>query len=255
VDEAAANVPQSPAVSESQPIVSVVIPAFNEEQVIAETVGEAAELLAGVPGAHEILVCDDGSSDGTLAVLRELEPRVPMLRVLVHERNRGNPAAQRTLVTAARGRYIFHIGADREWRMAELVPMLAKLEAGADIVIGVRRRKQYSLARKFVSGSYNWLVALLWGRHFGDLGSLRMARASLWQQLPFESDSAFIHAERILIAYGNGAVIETVPVDHVARTTGSSKFANPKAAASALVDLVKFRLSSRSRYRLPSSWR
>jgi glycosyltransferase involved in cell wall biosynthesis len=255
VDWTAANVSHCRAVTESEPlVVSVVIPAYNEEEVIADTVAEAAEVLASLPGRHEILVCDDGSSDGTLAILRDLEPRFPMLRVFVHEQNRGNPAAQATLVMAARGKYVFHIGADREWRMAELVPMLERLEAGADIVIGVRRKKQYTLARKIVSGGYNWLVALLWGRHFGDLGSLRMARAALWQQIPFNSESAFLHAERILIAHFNGAVIETVPVDHVARTTGASKFAHPTAAVAAMAELVKFRLSSRSRYRL-RDWR
>ena len=255
MDAAAAGVPQSRAVSASEPVVSVVIPAFNEEEVIADTVAEAVQVLSALPGEHEILVCDDGSTDGTLAVLRELEPRVPMLRVLVHERNRGNPAAQRTLVGAARGRYIFHIGADREWRMAELVPMLERLERGADIVIGVRRRKQYSLGRKLVSAGFNGLVALLWGRHFGDLGSIKMARASLWKRLPFASESAFVHAERVLIAHRNGAVIETVPVDHVARRTGRSKFASPQAAARALRELVAFRLSPRSRQRLPPDWR
>ena len=235
--------------------VSIVIPAYNEDEVIAATVAEAAAVLADLPGDHEILVCDDGSSDRTWAILDDLAERVPMLRPLRHERNMGNPVAQRTLVGAARGEYIFHIGADREWRMDEMPRMLAVLEAGADIVIGVRRDKQYTLGRKVVSTSFNWLVALMWGKHFGDLGSIKMARASLWKALPFGSTSAFLHAERILIAHRNGARIETIDVDHVARTTGSSKFAHPKHAVKAFVDLVKFRASPRSRVRIGGDWR
>jgi glycosyltransferase involved in cell wall biosynthesis len=232
----------------SQPIrVSIVIPAYNEDEVIADTVAEAVEVLTDLPGEHEILVCDDGSSDRTWDILRELAETTPMLRPLQHEVNKGNPVAQRTLVGAARGEFIFHIGADREWRMTEMPRMLAVLESGADIVIGVRRDKQYTLARKVVSSSFNWLVALMWGRHFGDLGSIKMARASLWQSLPFGSTSAFLHAERILIAHSNGARIETIEVDHIARTTGASKFAHPKHAVKAFADLVKFRLSARSR--------
>lgn len=226
--------------------VSVCMPAFNEEAVIAETVAEAAEVLAGVPERHEILVVDDGSTDRTGAILAELAESEPMLRVLVHERNLGHAAAQRTLVGAAEGDVIFHIGADREWRMAELVAMLDKLEEGYDIVIGVRRNKQYSVARKLVSSSYNLLVALLWGKHFGDLGSIKMARASLWKRIPFLADSAFTHAQRILIAHANGARIATVPVDHTARKTGQSKFANPGAVVRATAELVRFRLSGES---------
>jgi len=235
--------------------VSVCIPAFNEEEVIADTVAEAVAVLDGVPGRHEILVCDDGSTDRTWAILQELAPKVPMLRPLQHETNQGNPVAQRTLVGAARGEIIFHIGADREWRMAEIPLMMAKLDEGYDIVIGVRRDKQYTVGRKIVSSGFNWLVALLWGKHFGDLGSLKMARAALWKQLPFGSTSAFLHAERILIAYRNGARIATVPVDHMARTTGKSVYANPRQAVRALKELVAFRLSKRSRYQLPEGWR
>lgn len=234
--------------------VSVCIPAFNEEAVIAETVAEAEEALAAVPGRHEILVCDDGSRDRTWAVLEEAAKNAPSLRLLRHPENRGNPAAQKTLVEAARGEVIFHIGADREWRMAEIPRMLAKLEEGCDIVIGVRREKQYTLGRKVVSEGYNALVWLLWGRHFGDLGSIKMARASLWKTLPFSSASAFIHAERILIAHQNGARIATIDVEHRRRETGESKYADPRQAVRAFVDLVKFRLSPRSRARLPD-WR
>jgi hypothetical protein len=187
--------------------------------------------------------------------LTRLAEGEPMLRPIQHPRNLGNPRAQRTLVEAARGEVIFHIGADREWRMSEIPRMLARIEAGADIVIGVRRRKQYTWSRKLVSASFNALVAVLWGKHFGDLGSLKMARAALWKQLPFMSNSAFLHAERLLIAYHNGARIDQIDVDHIARRTGESKFASPRQAARALAELVRFRLSARSRYQLPSGWR
>lgn len=227
--------------------VSVVIPAFNEEACIEETVREAVDVLAGVPGEHEILVVDDGSRDDTWAILERLAAEIPLLRPLRHDENRGLAAAQRTLVTAARGRYIFHIGADGEFRMADMVPMLAALEAGNDICIGVRRDKRYTRWRKFASLSYNALVALLWGRHFGDLGSIKMARASIWKRVPFRARSAFVNAERVLIAYRNGARVTTVPVSHGARRGGTSKYASPLESLRALRDLISFRLSSQSR--------
>jgi glycosyltransferase involved in cell wall biosynthesis len=234
--------------------ISVCIPAYNEEGALADTLAEARAVLAEIPGEHEILVVDDGSSDRTWEILSSEAERHPIIRPLRHPRNLGNPMALRTLVEAARGDVIFHIGADREWRMAELPRMLAVLEQGHDIVIGVRREKQYTPWRKFVSASYNALVALLWGRHFGDLGSIKLARAGPWKQIPFATESAFANAERILIAHRNGARIATVPVDHQARRTGRSRYASPVQAARALRDLVRFRLSSRSRARLPAGW-
>src|SRR5262249_41049129 len=147
-----------------------------------------------------------------------------------------------------------HIGADREWRMAEIPRLLAALE-GYDIVIGVRREKQYTWGRKVVSACFNGLVALLWGKHFGDLGSIKMVRSKLWKQIPLTSQSAFVHAQRLLIAYRNGARITTIPVDHLPRRAGQSKFARPSQAVRALIELLQFWLSPRSRYRLPRGWR
>lgn len=236
-------------------LVSVLIPAYNEEAVIAETVAEAAEVLARMPGHHEILVCDDGSADRTWAILAELSGRYPMLRAIRHKHNQGYPAATRTLAEAARGRYVAQYAADREWSMSEIPRMLAEIEKGCDIVIGVRRSKDYSLWRKFVSGCFNWLVALLWGKHFGDIGSIKMARARLWSQIPFRSASAFGQAERLIIAHHNGARIRKILVGHVARDTGKSKYASPTQALRAFLDVVRFRFSARSRTRIPDDWR
>lgn len=231
--------------------VSICIPAYNEAEVIAETVREAGEVLDALGGENEIVVVDDGSADATWSILQELKAREPRLRPVRHERNQGNPAALKTLVKEARGDVIFHIGADREWKMSEMPRMLEVLEAGNDVVIGVRREKQYTPWRKFVSGTYNLLVALLWGRHFGDLGSIKMARASLWKRLPFDTTSVFMNAERILIAHRSGARIATLPVEHVARTTGRSSYAGASQALRALWGLLRFRFSRRSFVRVP----
>lgn len=215
---------------------------------------EAAEVLEGLEGEHEVLVVDDGSTDRTLELLRELETEIPSLRVLVHQQNRGLAAAIKTVVTASRGKYVAQIGADQEWRMDEFPKMLATLKAGADVCIGVRRSKQYSLWRKIVSTSYNLTVAALWGKHFGDLGSIKMARGDLWRSIPFESNTAAVNARRILIAYSNGAQVATVPVDHVARRVGVSRLSGPTQAVRAFVDLLQFRVSAKSRQHIPP-WR
>lgn len=228
--------------------VSVCIPAYNEADVIAETVTEAAATLATLPGEHEIVVVDDGSEDDTWEILQELAGVFPELTAIRHPQNLGIARAQETLVTSAQCQYTFHIGADRQWRMAEIPRLLARMEeTDSDIVIGVRTNKQYTAWRKLVSASFNGLVALLWGKHFGDLGSIKLAKTTLWQRIPFEANSAFVHAQRLLIAYRNGARITTTPVEHLPRRSGESKFTSPIQALRALRELLRFRFSSRSR--------
>ena len=235
--------------------VSICIPAYNEAEIITETVQEAALVLSTLTGDHEIIVVDDGSTDDTWDILQRLAQTQPFLRPLQHERNLGIGQAQRTLVSAAKCEYVFHIGADRQWRMDELIRMLEIMDQGNDVVIGVRVAKQYTLWRSFVSSSFNRIVAFLWGKHFGDLGSIKLIRTQLWKQVPFGSSSAFVHAQRLLIAYQNGARVATTPVEHLPRLAGSSKFTSPLQAFRAMLELVCFRLSKHNRTVLPEDWR
>ena len=233
--------------------VSVCIPAYNEADIIAETIAEAAMVLATLPGEHEIVVVDDGSQDDTWNILQDLQPCFPQLVPIRHTQNQGIAGAQKSLVTTAGCEYVFHIGADRQWRMDEIPRLLFTMhEKGSDIVIGVRTNKQYTPWRKLVSASFNLLVALLWGKHFGDLGSIKLAKTRLWKQIPFGTNSAFVHAQRLLIAHRNGARIATIPVEHLPRLTGESKFTSPFQAVRAFLELVRFRFSALSRYQLPS---
>jgi glycosyltransferase involved in cell wall biosynthesis len=113
--------------------VSVVIPVFNEGSTVAEVV---RRVLAG-GRAEEVLVVDDGSTDGTFAALSALED--PRLRILKHERNRGKGAALRTGFGAARGEVLVVQDADLEYDPADYAALLHPIEAGkADAVYGSR---------------------------------------------------------------------------------------------------------------------
>ena len=128
-----------------------------------------------------------------------------------------------------------------------MLPMLDALNRGLDIVIGVRRKKHYSAYRLFVSRIYNTTVVLLFGRNLRDIGSIRAARAPIWKRLPARSNTASFMAEKLLLAARNGARIGFVPVEHIPRSRGDSKFDNPRRAIEAFRDLLAFRLSARSR--------
>ena len=232
------------------PSITICMTAYNEEAVVAGTVGDCIAVLDQIPGRHNILIVNDGSTDRTGEILHGLEAKHPQIRVLVHPENRGFVQAQRWLIAEAEGDLIFHLAADGEWKAAELYKLLAKLAEGYDIVIGVRRQKHYTVYRKIVSWVYNTLVLILFGKNFQDIGSIRLARASLWKRIPAASGSAFFIAEKLLLALRNGARVGFVPVDHQWRSSGHSKFNNPLKALQAFVELFSFWLSPRSRQRI-----
>ncbi|MHB1007285.1 MAG: dolichyl-phosphate beta-glucosyltransferase [Chloroflexota bacterium] len=121
--------------NEGAPLVSVVIPAYNEEARIGGTLRRLCDYLRAQPYVWEVVVVDDGSRDRTGAVVREELPEATLLR---HDPNRGKGATVRTGVLAARGDFVAFIDADMATPIAELPRLIAALRQGADIAVGVR---------------------------------------------------------------------------------------------------------------------
>jgi len=146
------------------PDLSVVMPAFNEEATIREAAAKVLEL----PFVAELIVVDDGSSDGTVANLAEVAD--PRLRVIRHEANRGKGAAVRTGMGAAQAPFIAIQDADLEYSPADLLRLLTPLRDGrADVVYGSRfisgneRRVLFywhSLGNKFLTNLSNMFTNL-----------------------------------------------------------------------------------------------
>lgn len=119
---------------------SIVIPAYNEELRITPTLEATAQFLAAHRGTWEIVVVDDGSRDGTLALCERLAAeRIPNLRVIASRPNRGKGAAVRTGMLAARGRIRVMFDADGSMPATELPRLLAPIvDGGTDVAIGSR---------------------------------------------------------------------------------------------------------------------
>ncbi len=119
--------------------VSVLIPVFQEEATVRELLGRVVACDVSREGfEREILVCDDGSTDGTGEVIAEFAARVPALRVFSHRKNRGKGAAIRTLLEHATGDAILVQDADLEYDVEDWLPLLRLFREGHDAVYGSR---------------------------------------------------------------------------------------------------------------------
>ncbi|HEY8141887.1 MAG TPA: glycosyltransferase family 2 protein, partial [Kofleriaceae bacterium] len=120
-------------------LLSILIPAYQEER----TIGEVLRLVSAIDTESsgfdkEILVCDDGSSDGTVSVVEERMAADPRVRLVRHAKNRGKGAAIRTALADARGEYALIQDADLEYEVSDYPALLAAVNAGADVVYGSR---------------------------------------------------------------------------------------------------------------------
>jgi dolichol-phosphate mannosyltransferase len=202
---------------------SLVIPAYNEEAGISQAIAEASNALAGLVRAHEILIVDDGSRDGTSAIVREMADERPWVRLLRHPVNRGYGAALRTGFEAARYELVAFTDADCQFYVADLA-FLLPLTDRYPLVVGYRVGRQDPWQRRFYSWGYNRLVRLLLGTRVRDCDcALKVfQREALGRLLP-ETSGFFVNTEMLTRARQLGYEVTEVGVRHRARRRGQSK--------------------------------
>ena len=225
--------------------ISAVMPAFNEEANLEQSVGRMAAALATQARAFEVIVVDDGSRDGTAAVLERLKPIHPSLRVVRHSENRGYGAALRSGFAAARYPWIFLEDADNQFDPADVAALLARA-ADADIVAGYRKQRRDPLARRLNAWAFFTLVTILFGRLARDVNcAFKLMRRDLLERMALHSEGALINTEVFVLARQLQARVVEVPIQHYARTSGRQTGANFRVVVRAFSELLAFKAEMR----------
>jgi glycosyltransferase involved in cell wall biosynthesis len=229
------------------PELSIVIPIRNEAPSLRELHRELTDTLTRWGRSYEILAVDDGSSDGSFAILAELQALDPHLRVIRFRRNFGQTAAFAAGFDHARGRLIVTSDADLQNDPRDIPALVDQLDRGFDIVCGWRRnRKDSFLSRKLPSAVANWLISTATGVRLHDYGcSLKVFRADVVKSLKLYGE---MHRFLPAIASEQGVEIAEVPVNHRPRRHGRSKYGIGRTIR-VILDLVtvKFLLSYSTR--------
>lgn len=226
--------------------VSVVLPVYNEAECIETTLRELAGVLDGLPGAHEMIVVDDGSTDDTPAILRRLMAEWPArLRVARLEPNAGQSAAFGVGFRSARAPVIVTMDADGQNDPADLPALLAHLD-DADVVCGYRARRRDTWSKRLGSRIGNGVRNAILGERIVDTGcSLKVFRAAFVRDLTMW---AGMHRFLPSLCAMQGARIVQLPVNHRPRARGVSKYSNWGRLKTTIGDLLAVRWMKR-RYR------
>jgi dolichol-phosphate mannosyltransferase len=217
-------------------LLSVVVPVRDEADNIAALVGEIHAALVEVP--HEVVYVDDGSSDGSAAILADAAAH-GLLRWRRHRAGSGQSAALVTGVTAARGVWIATLDGDGQNDPADIPRLLAHAAAGNPppaLVVGHRIRRRDSAVKRISSRVANAVRARLLGDSTPDTGcGLKLFRREVFLQLP-----QFDHMHRFLpaLVLRAGGRVESVPVNHRPRRHGRSKYGTLDRLFAGLFDLV-----------------
>ena len=205
------------------PDISVFLPVFNEEPNLRPLHAKMTDALAALGRTAEIIYVDDGSSDGSLEVLREIAAQDARVRVIALRRNYGQTAAMSAGIDAARGRVLIPMDADLQNDPADIKRLLEKLDEGYDVVSGWRRdRKDKAITRKFPSMLANRLISWIGGVPLHDYGcSLKAYRRDSLAAVRLSGE---MHRFIPIYASWAGARVTELPVEHHARTMGVSKY-------------------------------
>jgi dolichol-phosphate mannosyltransferase len=202
---------------------SLILPAYNEEESIEQTIREARSVLKTLPSTSEILIIDDGSTDGTPGLLRKLADKAGGVRVLRLTPNSGQSAAIGVGFKNARGKVVVLMDADGQNDPADIPKLLDELK-NCDVSCGYRLNRMDSagkrMASRFANRVRNWVL----GENIIDTGcTLKVFKAELVRDLPMWRG---MHRFLPTLTRMKGAVIRQVSVNHRPRRAGVSKYSN-----------------------------
>lgn len=205
------------------PVLDVTIPVYNEERALADSVGRLDDYLtASFPFSYRITIADNGSTDETLRVARELSSQIPHVRV-VHLDLKGRGRALNESWSNSEADVLAYMDVDLSTGLDALLPLVAALVSGhSDIAIGTRLARSSRVVRgpkrEFISRSYNVILRGALSARFSDAQSgFKAIRSDVARSLlPLVQDRAwFFDTELLLLAERAGLRIHEVPVDWV----------------------------------------
>ena len=222
--------------------VSLVVPMRNEERSLPHLLDVALEALGRHAADWEIVLVDDASTDGTLAVAGTRAAAEPRIRIVRHAAHRGLGGALRSGFAAASKEWILYSDCDLPWDLEETGRVFRAAElTGADVVSGYRHdRTGEGTLRTVYSFLYNGVVHLAFGFPIRDVNfSCKLVRRAFLEGLPLESEGSFIDAELLVRLRNRGALIQQVGLDYFPRTRGVSTLSSPRTILRILRDLFR----------------
>jgi undecaprenyl-phosphate 4-deoxy-4-formamido-L-arabinose transferase len=201
------------------PVVSLVVPVYNEEATLEEVCRRALGTLAGFGKPYELIVVDDGSRDGTWAIVERLAAAEPAVRAVRLKRNFGQHPAMHAGLSRARGEIVVTMDADLQNVPEDLPKLIAAVEGGADVASGRRRGRDDSWGRTFPSKLVNGMLRRFTGVEIADFGCAFNAysRSAIEPVLGVIGKQKFTKA----LVLSAGASVVEVDLSHQARADGS----------------------------------
>ncbi len=218
---------------------TLIFPAYNEAENIRLAIHHALRVVESLGIPFEIIAVNDGSHDGTDAILEELARTDSRIRWIHHPRNRGYGAALKSGIEASRNELIFFTDADLQFDLAELPHLLEEADS-YDIIAGYRVERRDGLMRNINAWGWGWMVGTLFDLRIRDIDcAFKLFHRRVFDTVRISSIGAFVNSEILIRARAAGFSIHQLPVSHFPRPAGQATGAHPKVVVRAFIELMK----------------
>jgi glycosyltransferase involved in cell wall biosynthesis len=231
---------KSTHVTQSSRSLSIFFPCYNDAGTIATMVVKSDTVAKKLTDDYEIIVIDDGSSDGSRELLTSLQSSYPQLKLVFHEKNRGYGGALRSGFENSTKELIFYTDGDAQYDVDELEKLFPLMSEGVDWVNGFKIKRHDPLHRIIIGTTYQYLIKIAFGIKIKDVDcDFRLIRKNVFDKVTLVHDSGVICVEMMKKFQDAGFHFAETGVHHFFRVYGKSQIFNFKRLARVLVNLVQ----------------
>jgi len=222
--------------------ISLVVPVFNEEEIIEESIAVFLRSLSNICQDYEIIIVDDGSSDDTSRILNRLRSKNDHIKVFTNNTNKGSGASLWLGFQGATKEFVVSNFADRPFSVANLTKMLASIDFNTvDFVVFVREdRSANTLYRKITSYTNYWLIRLLFQVNISDFQFVQVYKRRILEGITIHSQETFVPPELMIKLINRGYKYQEITCSFEKRPGGQSKCGHPKKVLKSVFEIVKF---------------
>jgi Glycosyl transferase family 2 len=204
--------------------ISAFFPCYNDSATLQALIEKVLEVLEDLGVDHEVIIVDDGSSDGSGKVIDGLAASYEKVRVIRHDRNRGYGAALRSGIKTSTREWVFYTDSDGQYDVEDL-RRLHLLSGAADVVNGYKRSRSDPWYRVWLGSTYNAIIRLIFAIPIRDTDcDFRLMRGDLVRDLDLRSEGGAICVEMVKGLQAAGASFAETSVSHYPREEGKSQF-------------------------------
>lgn len=212
----------------NNPSISVFFPCYNDAKSIKKLVEQSFIILKNLTRIYEVIVIDDGSTDKSREVLKDLAKTYKTLKLIIHEKNQGYGGALKSGFKAAKYKLVFYTDGDGQYDVKELPILVSLMSKDVNFINGIKLTRSDPTYRVVIGNLYSFLARWLFWLPIVDVDcDFRLIRKDLITKLDLKSNSGSICIELVKKAQRHGGKFRQVSIHHYERKFGNSQFFRP----------------------------